>query len=123
MVRSVTCPRGCMIPARNKVIVRLKNELDAAIELVSHTRESLTNELDTEWAKKKLSVDTGFLKKLQQMTASFNSLTESKMRLDKAEKQMEADMTPDEEAEAVLAYLRAMEPAELVRFLKRVSHV
>ena len=109
-----------MLPARNKVIVRLKHELDAAIELVAHARESLSNEMQTEWAQKKLGVDSTFLKKLKEMTSSFNSLTESKMRLDKAEKQMEADMTPAEEQEAVLAYLRDMDAITLAHFLQKL---
>lgn len=97
---------------RNAVIVKLKEELDAAIELVVHARESLDNELSSEWAQKKLSVDDKFLKKLAQLTASFNSLTESKIRLDKAEKAMERDMTPDEEAEAVTRYLADLKAQE-----------
>lgn len=108
-----------MTPTRNVVIVRLKNELDAAIELVSQARETLSLEMSGSvrvW--KTQGVESAFLKKLQQLTASFNSLTESKMRLDKAEKQMEADMTPGEEAEAVLAYLRDL--PDLAKFLKRL---
>jgi len=96
--------------SKNEVIVKLKVELDAAIKLVVHARESLDNELDSEWAQKKLSVDANFLKKLAQLTASFNSLTESKIRLDKAEKAMERDLTAEEEAEAVVGYLAMLTP-------------
>lgn len=102
---------------RNKVVVKLKQELDQAIQLVTHARESLSNELQTEWAQKKLSVDDKFLKKLKEMTASFNSLTESKIRLDKAEKAMEQDMTPDEELATVRAYLQDMAPPALQALL------
>lgn len=101
-----------MPSTRNAVITRLKSELDAAIALVVHARESLDNELDSEWAQKKLSVDEKFLKKLAQLTASFNSLTESKIRLDKAEKAMERDMTPAEEVEAVTRYLSELTAQE-----------
>jgi recombinational DNA repair ATPase RecF len=101
-----------MASTRNAVITRLKEELDAAIALVVHARESLENELDSEWAQKKLSVDASFLKKLSQLTASFNSLTESKIRLDKAEKAMERDLTPEEEREAVVGYLVGLKPQE-----------
>jgi hypothetical protein len=97
---------------RNAVITKLKEELDAAIKLVVHARESLDNELDSEWAQKKLSVDEKFLKKLSQLTASFNSLTESKIRLDKAEKAMERDLTPAEEQEAVVGYLASLKPQQ-----------
>jgi len=101
-----------MPSTRNAVITKLKEELDAAISLVVHARESLDNELDSEWAQKKLSVDEKFLKKLAQLTASFNSLTESKIRLDKAEKAMERDLTPAEEQEAVVGYLASLKPQE-----------
>lgn len=106
-------PKGYMATSRNAVIIRLKDELDAAIALVVHARESLENELDSEWAQKKLSVDKAFLAKLKELTASFNSLTESKIRLDKAEKAMENDMTPEEEFEAVKQYLADLKPSEL----------
>lgn len=98
---------------RNQMILRLKEELNAALAVVSHARESLTNEMNGEWAQKKLSVDDKFLRKLKEMTASFNSLTESKIRLDKAERAMEADMTPEEEREVVKQYLAAMAPIDL----------
>lgn len=105
---------------RNKIVIRLKAELDAAIELVAHARESLSNELQSEWAQKKLSADDKFLRKLKEMTASFNSLTESKIRLDKAEKNMEEDMTPDEELETVKQYLRELDAATLKAVLAEV---
>lgn len=105
---------------RNTIIVRLKDELNQAIALVTHARESLTNEMSTEWAQKKLSVDDKFLKKLKEMTASFNSLTESKIRLDKAERAMEEDMSPEEERDAVKWYLAELTPAELVALVAEV---
>lgn len=108
------------LSSKNEVIVKLKNELDSAIRLVVHARESLDNELDTEWAQKKLSVDKNFLSKLKELTSSFNSLTESKIRLDKAEKAMERELTADEEREAVKGYLMEMVPSELTQFIKEV---
>lgn len=108
-----------MPSTRNQIIVRLKEELDSAIKLVVHARESLENELDSEWAQKKLSVDEKFLKKLAQLTASFNSLTESKIRLDKAEKAMERDMTPEEEREAVVLYLASMKGGEAMEIYNK----
>jgi len=105
---------------KNAVIIRLKEELDAAIKLVVHARESLENELDSEWAQKKLSVDKNFVSKLRELTASFNSLTESKIRLDKAERAMEAELSEAEEREAVKGYLMDMEPKDLVTFIADV---
>lgn len=95
--------------SKNEVITQLKHELDSAIRLVVHSRESLENELSSDWAQKKLGIDTNFLKKLKELTAAFNSLTESKIRLDKAERAMEAELTPEEERAAVLGYLIDMD--------------
>lgn len=99
--------------SKNAIITRLKEELDAAIRLVVHARESLENELSSEWAQKKLAIDKTFVSKLRELTASFNSLTESKIRLDKAERAMEQDLSPEEEREAVKGYLMDMTPGEL----------
>lgn len=107
--------------SKNEVIVRLKEELDEAIKLVVHARESLSNELQSEWAQKKLAVDKTFVSKLKELTASFNSLTASKIQLDKAEKAMERDLTPEEERAAVMGYLADMEPGELRSFVAAVK--
>lgn len=103
------------------MVGRLKEELLAALAVVAHARESLTNEMNSEWAQKKLSVDDKFLRKLKEMTASFNSLTESKIRLDKAEMALEADLSPDEEHEVVLNYCTAMTPGEFRGFVAEVK--
>lgn len=95
--------------AKNAVITKLKDELDKAIELVVRTRESMQTEL----ANMKHSVlDKIYLAKVKDLTASFNSLTESKIRLDKAEKAMERDLTPAEELAAVVAFMVDLEPAK-----------
>jgi hypothetical protein len=106
------------VAGKNEVFVKLKDELDKTIKLVVHARESLDNELDNEWAQKKLSVDKAFLAKLKELTSSFNSLTESKIRLDKAEKAIEAELTPAEEREAVKRYLMDMVPSDMVQLVK-----
>jgi len=107
-----------LMAGKNEVFVKLKDELDKTIKLVVHARESLDNELDSEWAQKKLSVDKAFLAKLKELTSSFNSLTESKIRLDKAEKAIEAELTPAEEREAVKRYLMDMVPSDMVQLVK-----
>lgn len=104
-------PKGCM-QSKNEVVTKLKTELDRAIALVVKTREVLELELfgDPRWANAQpTSVDKLFVTKLRELTASFNSLTESKIRLDKAEKAMEAELTPAEERAAVVGYLAAID--------------
>lgn len=93
------------------MVVRLKDELQATIDVVAHTRESLTRELGEQtdrWSK--LGASKEFIARLKDLTSSFNSLTEAKIRLDKAEKSLEEDMTPEEEYQVVLQYLVDMEP-------------
>lgn len=93
----------------NQIVLKLRRELDEAIALIVHAREALSNELNNEFAQKKLFIDDKFVKKLRELTGAFNSLTESKIRLDKAEKAMEADMTAEDERAAVLQYLREID--------------
>lgn len=114
---SCDLPKG-YVSGKNEVFVKLKDELDRTIQLVVHARESLENELDSEWAQKKLAVDKAFVSKLKEMTAAFNSLTESKIRLDKAEKAIERELTSDEERETVKQYLMDLVPSDLVQLVK-----
>ena|SRR4026208_1519310 len=111
------------LSARNEVFVKLKDELDSALKLVQVVRKALEDEISSDWDRgiKKLHIDREFLTKLKELTSSFNSLTESKIRLDKAEKQIEKDMTPDEEREAVRRYLMDMGYGELRMFVAAVK--
>ena len=106
--------------ARSERVVRLKDELNRILELVVHSRESLVNELDNEIAQKKLSIDTTFLKKLKELTACYNSLTDARIRLDKAEKSLEEDLTPMEEREAALDYIKGMDDKERAEMISEL---
>lgn len=92
---------------KNELVTKLKDELDRTIALVVRTREAIEQELigPITGVTKSWVVDRAFVTKLKELTTSFNSLTESKIRLDKAEKAMEADLTPAEERAAVVGYL------------------
>jgi hypothetical protein len=96
------------VVARSARVLRLKEELNLQLELVVHARESLENELSSEIAQKKLSIDKSFLSKLKELTACFNSLTDARIRLDKSEKALEKEMTPQEEKEAVRAFVASL---------------
>lgn len=106
------------MPSKNEQVFQLKKELDASLRLIVHARESLENELDTEWAQKKLGIDKAFVSKLKELTSAFSSLTDAKIRLDKAEKGLEAEMTLTEEREAVKLYLMDMKPSDFVQLVK-----
>lgn len=102
---------------RSARAIRLKEELNLILELVVHSRESLNNELQSEFAQKQFSVDKPFISKLKDLTACYNSLTDARIRLDKAEKAMEAEMTPQEEKAAVRAFIMSLENKERIQFL------
>ncbi len=103
---------------RSARVIRLKEELNLILELVVHSRESLQNELNSEFAQKKLSIDKQFLTKLKDLTASYNSLTASRIQLDKSERTMEKEMTPSEEKQAVFDYFLSLDGGERARMLR-----
>lgn len=90
---------------KNELIVKLKEELDSTIRLVVSAREKLEAEFTKYYSDKMAAMDDKFLRKLKELTSSFNSLTESKIRLDKAEKALERDLTAAEELDAVKNFL------------------
>lgn len=108
------------VRVRNERVIRLKEELNLILELVVHSREALTNELSTEFAQKKLAIDKPFLTKLKELTACYNSLTDARIRLDKAERSLEKDLSPAEEKEAVRDYIMSLGVPERGRFLKQM---
>lgn len=112
------------VRVRNERVIRLKEELNLILELVVHSREALKNELSTEFAQKRLSVDKTFLTKLKELTACYNSLTDARIRLDKADRSLEKDLSPAEEKEAVREFILSLGGDERGRFLRQmiVSH-
>jgi hypothetical protein len=108
------------VRVRNDRVIRLKEELNLILELVVHSREALTNELSSEFAQKKLAIDKPFLTKLKELTACYNSLTDARIRLDKAERSLEKDLSPAEEKEAVRDYVLSLGRAERGKFLKQM---
>jgi hypothetical protein len=108
--------RGSLVE-RNERVIRLKEELNLILQLVVHSRESLENELNSEFAQKKLSVDKGFVAKLKDLTVCYNTLTAARISLDKAEKQLEKELSPEEEREVVRNYIRSLEHGECYSFL------
>lgn len=108
------------VRVRNERVVRLKDELNLILELVVHSREALTSELSSEFAQKKLAIDKPFLTKLKELTACYNSLTDARIRLDKADRSLEKDLSPAEEKEAVREFILSLAASERGRFLKQM---
>lgn len=108
------------VTERSARALLLKNELNVILELVVHAREALENELKSEFAQKKLGIDKPFLDKLKGLTACFTELTASRIRLDKAEKEMEAEMTPAEELDAIEKHVASLDNEERYHLIKRL---
>jgi len=108
------------VSTKSARVLRLKEELNLILELVVHSRESLQNELESEFAQKKSSIDDKFLRKLKELTACYGTLTDARIRLDKSERAMEKEMTPEDELETVEMFVKAMENVERARWLHKM---
>lgn len=103
---------------KNERVVRLKDELNKVLDLVVHSRQALENELSGGIAQKAQFIDKVFMSKLKDLSSCYNTLTDSRIRLDKAEASLEKDMTPEDEKRAVTEYIMAMNARERGIFLK-----
>ncbi len=92
--------------------IRLADELDKMIKLFVMAREALENEMFSGLGYKKEGIGEKDVKKLKDLTLGLNSVVEVKIKYDKAAKQLAATMTPAEERDAVVAYLKACDLAE-----------
>lgn len=101
---------------RSARAVKLKNELNTMLELVVNIRERLVNEIDD--AKQMKFIDKGFMSKLKDLAQIFDRLTSARIQLDKAERALEAEMTPYQELQAVRSFIRELGGVERADFLK-----
>lgn len=101
---------------RSARAVKLKNELNTMLELVVNIRERLVNEIDD--AKQMKFIDKGFMSKLKDLAQIFDRLTSARIQLDKAERALEAEMTPYQELQAVRSFIREMKGSERAEFLR-----
>lgn len=99
----------------------MKDELIKVLDLVTRCRESIEAEVSTGTAAKMRSVDIDFLKRLKELSVIFNNMTDARIRLDKAEKQLENDLTPAEEQAAVVEYIHSMPNLERGVFLRQAA--
>lgn len=103
---------------RSARVIRLKEELNLILEVVVHAREALSNELSSEVAQKKLSIDAKFLSKLKALTSAYRELTDARIRLDKSERTLEKELTPAEEKQAVREFILSLEGKERASMIK-----
>lgn len=106
---------------RNERVIRMKDELIKVLDLVSRCRQSIEDEVSTGVAAKMKSIDVDFLKRLKELSVIFNNMTDARIRLDKAEKMLENDLTPAEEQQAVIDYIKALPSQERGEFIRRAA--
>ncbi len=93
---------------KSNLAIRIEDELDKLINMFSHAREALENEMNSGLGSKRLALSEKDVKKLKELTVGMNSLVESKIRYDKSRKAMAEVMTPAEERKAVVTYIRSL---------------
>lgn len=103
---------------RNARVIRMKDELIKMLDLVTRCRESVEREVSTGVAAEMKFVDADFLKRIKELSVIFNNMTDARIRLDKAERAIENDLTPSEEYEAVRSYVRSLDAKERGQFLR-----
>lgn len=89
---------------------RLGDELDKLIKLITWARECLDNELMSGLGHKKMGISDKDVLKIKNLAATMNSAVEAKIRYDKAQKQLAESMTPEEEYQAVVSYIKSLTP-------------
>lgn len=105
---------------KNARIIRLKDELNRILEMVTQSREALEITGMTPGREHQARLSADYLKGLRELTVMFRELTTSRIALDKAEKSLEKEMTPAEEKAAVFDFVLAMPGKERGPFLKKL---
>jgi hypothetical protein len=113
--------RGRERDKRERIVVRLQDELDRMIKMFSACRESLENEMLEGMGYKNLALTPVVLKKAKELAAMMGSVVEAKIRFDKAQKQLTESMTPDEERKAVLSYIDSLTPEDRQALMTEVQ--
>lgn len=98
-------------------VVRMKDELASMLVIVSNLRSGLEHEMADGMGYKLLDANPKVLTKIKELAATLNSLTDAKVRIDKAEKQMATEMTPEEERDAVATYVKSLEDSVRREFI------
>lgn len=93
---------------REHASYRLQDELDKLLKIFSHMRQCFESEMTDGLGYKKIGITPVLLKNAVELGKLMTSLVDSKIRYDKAKKQLADDMTPEEEELACLTYLKSL---------------
>lgn len=102
--------------------IRCAEEVERLLRITAWLRECLEAELSVHTATtsgKPAVVGGGVLDKWSQLVSAFDKLASAKVRLDKASAALADAMTPEEELEAVRAFIRAMDSTKRKNFLAK----
>lgn len=90
------------------LVVRIEQELDAMIRMFAFAREALENEMLSGLGFKQHGLQESLPKKLKELTLGMNSLVETKIKWDKAKKQLGEQLSPAEERAACVEYIMSL---------------
>lgn len=116
-VHPVRVTRAETTRQKNTRLQQLKEELVLQLDLIVDARDKLEREFRKEGVAGKF-VTKDWISRLKDLTSCFNSVTESKIRVEAAERKIDKDLTPAEEREAVIDFvLSADDSAEIIKYL------
>lgn len=102
--------------------VRIADEVQANLNLAAWLRTALENELNasplTRNGPPAAGIDAKTVQKWRDVVKAMEALTACKIKLDQNAKKMAETMTPEEEMEAVRAYIRSLESQVAKDFLR-----
>lgn len=105
------------------VQVRIADEVQCCLNTASWLRTALENELNAAFGvgkngePPKTGIDGKSVQKFRDVVKAVEALADTHIRLQKNAKQMAEQMTPDEELEAVRAYIRSLEKSVATKLL------
>lgn len=102
--------------------IRATEEVERLLRMTAWLRECLEVELAAEASlakDKPAKIGGAVLDKWTQLVTAFDKLSNAMVRLEKAAKQIADDMTPEQEMEAVRAFIRALDPVKRRNFLAK----
>ena len=100
------------------VQVRIADEVQANIQIANWLRECLERQMeDAVGTKSRTGVDNKTVQAWRDVVKALEALADTKIRLDKNAKTMAEQMSPEEELQAVRAYIRSLDPTTRSQFL------
>ena len=103
----------------SEVAKRLGAELDALVNLCSHARECVTNELFTGVGHRFITDKD--MRKLNELAKTVEIAVKAKIAFEKQAKSLADAMTPEQEFDSVVQYVRSLESAQISKLFHKVK--